>query len=77
MKKVTIYSNTNCGACNAAKMFMHARGIEFVERNISEDPEAYKYLIEDLKVNSVPVLEVEGKEPLLGFSAPALLELVK
>ena len=77
MKTVTIYSNTNCGACNAAKMFMHAKKIDFIERNISEDPEAYKYLKEVLKANSVPILEVEGKEPLFGFSVPALLELIK
>lgn len=77
MKTVTIYSNTGCGGCNAAKMFMTARKIPFVERNIAHDDEARDYLINVLGVSSVPVLEVEGKEHVVGFSPQVVMDLVK
>ena len=69
---ITMYSTSWCGACNAARAHMLAHGIAFTDHNVEEDPEAK---VQQLQLNprgSVPTIDVDGHEVLVGFSASHL-----
>ena len=75
--KVTIYSGNNCAYCKLAKEYMTEKGIAYEVRNISEDREAKKTLIQNGFIG-IPVIEVEkdGKvEFLQGFDPKAIDEI--
>jgi len=62
MEPITMYSTTWCPDCRRAKSFLRARGINFREVNIEEDPSGEAIVI---KANNgkrkVPTLEVGGR----------------
>ena len=45
MAVTTMYSTTWCGYCSRLKAQMTREGIEFVEVNIEEDPEAAEFVM--------------------------------
>lgn len=75
MKKVTIYSKENCGACLSAKLFMNAQKIEFEEVRVDQDEEAYEYVLGQ-GVNSLPFIEI-GDVKIAGFVPGKILAAVK
>jgi glutaredoxin 3 len=40
MSKIEIYSTAICGNCRRAKLLLEARGIEYVEHDVYNDPDA-------------------------------------
>jgi glutaredoxin 3 len=38
MKEITVYTTVPCGFCNQVKALLHARGLDYVEINLSKDP---------------------------------------
>jgi glutaredoxin len=62
MEPITMYSTTWCPDCRRTKSFLRARGINFREVNIEEDPSGEAIVI---KANNgkrkVPTLEVGGR----------------
>lgn len=68
-----IYSTTWCAFCNTEKQWMDKLGIKYVSKNIEEDKDAEKELLDKLGGNfqGVPVTDVAG-EMILGFNRPAL-----
>jgi mycoredoxin len=62
MSTITIYTASWCPDCWRAKMFMKARGVEFREVNIEEDPSAEQIV---MRANNgkrkVPTLEFGGR----------------
>jgi glutaredoxin len=74
---VTIYGTSWCGACRAAREYMTAHKIPFVDKDIERDPAAARELAEKasrmgVPTDRVPVLDVRGRL-LLGFD-PARVE---
>jgi glutaredoxin len=69
---ITMYSTSWCGACNAARDHMRAHGIAFTDRNVEEDPEAKAQQLQLNPRGSVPTIDVDGREVLVGFSASHL-----
>jgi glutaredoxin-like protein NrdH len=51
-------------------------GVDFVEKNIEEDPEALAFLRAEW-FQAVPVLFAEGMEPVQGFRPDVLTALAK
>lgn len=74
MKNVTIYSSDTCGYCTMAKDYLKAKGVEFVEKNISRDAEARKHLIEN-GFMGVPVIYVDD-QIIQGFDKARLESLL-
>jgi glutaredoxin len=70
---VTIYSTTWCAFCATEKQWLDKLGVKYVAKNIEEDEEANKELLDKLggSFTGVPVTDIAG-EMILGFNRPAL-----
>ena len=75
MKDVTIYSSSSCHFCKMAKEFLKNKGIEYTEKNISEDPEAKKEMMK-MGFTGVPVICV-GDETVYGFDKDKIEKLLE
>lgn len=74
MKNVTIYSSNTCGYCTMAKEYLKAKGVDFVEKNISTDAEARQHLIAN-GFMGVPVIYVDD-QIIQGFDKARLESLL-
>lgn len=74
MPKVTIFTSSTCPHCKTAKDYLNEKGVEFEERNVQNDPEARKELIQKGYMG-VPVIVV-GEEEIQGFDKARLDELL-
>lgn len=74
MPKVTIFTSSTCPHCKTAKDYLKEKGVEFEERNVQNDPEARKELIQKGYMG-VPVIVV-GDEEIQGFDKQRLEELL-
>lgn len=74
MHKIDIYTSSTCKYCHMAKDFFKENNIDFVEHNVSENPEARKELMKKGYM-SVPVIIVDGEE-ILGFDQDKLKGLL-
>ena len=72
-KKVIVYSTNWCAYCKMAKQYLTGRGVDFVEKNIEEDPAAHKELMDKIGGNfrGVPVIDIYGTI-ILGFDRPKI-----
>jgi glutaredoxin-like YruB-family protein len=61
-KKVIVYSTNWCAYCKMAKKYLGDKGIAVIEKNIEEDPEAHKELMEKIggSFRGVPVIDIAG-----------------
>ena len=75
MNKVEIYTSNSCGYCHMAKEFFSENNVEYIEHNISEDPEAKKALIKK-GYRGVPVIDINGEE-MVGFDKEKVMALLK
>ena len=71
--QVTIYSTNWCAFCATEKQWMDKLGVKYISKNIEEDKDAEKELLDKLGGNfqGVPVTDIAG-EIILGFNRPAL-----
>ena len=74
MSKVTIYTSSTCPHCHTAKDYLNEKGVEFEEKNVGNDAEARKELIQKGYMG-VPVIIV-GDEEIQGFDKEKLEELL-
>lgn len=85
MAKITVYTKNGCPQCEMTKRVLNGEGIEFEAINVQETDEngelteqaekAFKFIKEELKLSSMPVVVVEGQEPFTGFRPDKLQEL--
>jgi glutaredoxin len=61
--------------CGKVKEFLSQKGVEFVERDVSQDAEALVEL-EALGVMTTPVTVIDG-EVVVGFDRPKLEQLLE
>jgi len=73
MAKVIIYTSDTCQYCDMAKEFFKKNNIEYVEKNVKQDPEAAKEAVELSGQNGVPVIEI-GDTVVVGFDEKAIKE---
>lgn len=75
---VTIYSTTWCAFCATEKQWLDKLGVKYISKNIEEDDDANKELLDKLGGNfqGVPVTDIAG-EMILGFNRPALQEALE
>lgn len=72
---VVVYTQNPCPYCGRVKEFLENNGVEYTVKNISENAEHKKELL-DLGVMSVPVTVVEGHEPIVGYNTGKLSEVL-
>jgi glutaredoxin len=82
---VVVYTKNICPACMKVKAFLEGNEVPYTVRNIEdtnvspENPEktmgeVYKQEVMALGVQAVPVVLIEGNEPVIGFNQPVLAE---
>ena len=67
-KKVIVYSTNWCAYCKMAKQYLGGKNVVVDEKNIEEDPEAHKELMDKIGGNfrGGPVIDIAGTI-VLGF----------
>lgn len=74
MANVVIYSSNTCGYCKQAKEYLQEKGVNYEEKNISNDPTARRELMQKGYMG-VPVIVVNGEE-IVGFDKSRLEQLL-
>ncbi len=74
-KKIIIYSTPACPYCKRAKEYLSQKGISFVDRDVAQDKDAAKEMIEKSGQMSVPVIIVDN-EIIVGFNQALLDKLL-
>lgn len=76
--KVTIYSTTWCAFCKTEKQYLTKLGVNYVEKDIEADKEAYEELMAKSNggYQGVPVTDIAGNL-VLGFDRRKIDELIK
>jgi glutaredoxin-like YruB-family protein len=61
-KKVIVYSTNWCAYCKMAKQYLASKDVNVEEKNIEEDPEAHKELMDKIggQFRGVPVIDIAG-----------------
>ena len=67
MPNVVLFTQPTCAPCKQVKRQLITRGIEFTERDITQDPEALKDL-RNLNFNGTPVIQTDD-DAWIGFNA--------
>jgi len=65
-RKVTVYGNTTCGYCGAARMLLTKKAVDFEDIVITDDPLKQKEMQERSGARSVPQIFV-GDTHVGGF----------
>lgn len=60
-----LYTRNQCSACEGVKSLLNSKSIDYDLVNIQRDPESAMKLV-DAGVRSVPVLELDSGELLIG-----------
>jgi glutaredoxin 3 len=73
MPEVRVYTTRFCGYCIAAKRLLRARGIEYVEMDVTGDATSRAWLVESTGRRTVPQIFV-GAKPIGGYQELAELD---
>ena len=60
---VKVYSKYNCKNCKQVKRLLKFSGIDYVEINVEDDEDAFKYIKEELGFSNLPVIVAQDVEP--------------
>lgn len=74
-KEVTVYTSNTWPHCHTAKEYLSEKGIEFSEKNVSDDPSARKELMSK-GIMAVPVIKI-GEELIVGFDKGKIESLLE
>lgn len=71
--KPIVYSTTWCGYCKMLKQYLKQKGVDYIEKDIEADGEAYKELETKMggTFRGVPVADIDGTI-ILGFDRPKI-----
>ncbi|MFO8101449.1 MAG: glutaredoxin domain-containing protein [Dehalococcoidia bacterium] len=72
---VKVYSTPTCGYCRQAKNFLHERGVQFTEYDVSRDQAAAQEMVSLTGQMGVPVIAVDG-QAVIGFDRARLERLL-
>lgn len=76
MLQVKIYSTPTCTYCKHAKEFFDEKDISYEDYNVSADTEKRTEMIEMTGQMGVPVILIEGKDPVIGFNREKIAEML-
>ena len=76
MAKVTVYTTEWCPWCTRIKDWLKEKKVEFEEKDVGEDEEAAREMVEKSGQQSVPVTDIDGKI-IVGFDVDALKKELK
>lgn len=70
--EVIVYTQPGCAPCDATKEFLSSHNINFIEKNIRQDPNAIQELI-SLGAMATPATKI-GDKVITGFDPQRLAE---
>ncbi|QGJ84985.1 hypothetical protein [Lactococcus phage P1048] len=73
---VKVYSKYNCKNCKQVKRLLKFSEIDYVEINVEDNEEAFKYVKEELGFSNLPVIVAQDVEPF-EFNSIKVNEFVK
>lgn len=73
---ITIYSTPTCVYCKMAKEYFKENNISYTEKDVSEDMDARKEMVDKSGQMGVPVIDIDGKV-IVGFDKNKIAELMK
>ena len=71
MPQVTIYTTPTCTYCTQAKAYFRRKGVQYVEKDVSQDRQAAFEMIRRTGQQGVPVITIGG-ETIVGFDRPRI-----
>ena len=60
-KKVTVYTTNHCAFCVIIKDYLKSKNVEFNEKNVEENEEYAKELVDKSQQFGVPVIEIDDQ----------------
>ena len=73
MANVIVYSTQACPFCTMAKDFLKEHNVDFVGKDVNQDKETLKEMMEKSGQTGVPVIDIDGKI-IVGFNEPVIKE---
>lgn len=71
---IKVYTTETCPYCVMVKKYLQAKGIEYEEIDVTNDPETRQQLLDKTGVMSVPVT-TDGENFVVGFRPGQLAKL--
>lgn len=70
---VVIYSSPTCGYCHMAMDYFKSKGVDFVEKDISVDQNALRWVLEKVGQAVTPIITI-GDTVIVGYDRPKIDE---
>lgn len=68
---VTIYSSPTCAFCHMAMDYFKDLGVKYIEKDITADADAYKYVVEEVGQAVTPIITINDTV-IIGFDRPKI-----
>lgn len=68
---ITIYTTPTCGFCHMAKEYFKSKDVEYDEKDVTKDGDAYREIMEKSGQLGVPVIDISGSI-IIGFDKPKI-----
>lgn len=76
MASVTVYSTPTCVYCRMAEQYFKENNIVYTEKDVAEDLDARKEMVEKSGQLGVPVIDIDGTI-IVGFNRKKIAELLR
>lgn len=73
---ITLFTTRDCPHCEAGRLFLRERGVDYVERDVLADSIALQDMLFMLGRSEVPAL-CAGYQASIGFDPPRWLEILE
>lgn len=68
---ITVYSTPTCVFCHAVKEYFKQKGVEYEEKDLTQDQSATKWVLDHTGQLAVPVIDINGTV-VVGFDRPKI-----
>jgi glutaredoxin 3 len=68
---VTVYSSPTCAFCHMAMDYFKQKGVPYVEKDISVDQDALRFVLEKIGQAVTPIITI-GDQIIIGFDRPRI-----
>lgn len=68
---IKLYSSPSCAYCHMAREYLKSKKLKFKEYDISDNPKAYDWVVNNVGQAATPILDIEGTV-IVGFNRPQI-----
>ncbi|MDZ7931196.1 MAG: glutaredoxin family protein [Rhodococcus sp. (in: high G+C Gram-positive bacteria)] len=72
---VIVYTKPQCDPCSATKTLLDTKNVSYRTVDVTEDPDAYRFITDELGYRQTPVVYVDEDTHWSGFRIDALNKL--